>query len=217
MERNVGKTRAAPTRDEIWRAMLGCLLSTQQKSGPKSPLNRFMRSTSPYLDWRACGTDVAFESAIANALSDAGLRRGPSVAKQLAGNIQLLNDDGWERTSRWLSNSLSSPDAAGERTVAREIAASLPGFGPKQSRNLLQLLGVSVYEVPIDSRLMKWLRKFGFPMELSASSLADSGYYELVLDGFQALCAAAELLPCMVDAAIFASFDREWTEANLVW
>jgi hypothetical protein len=94
----------------------------------------------------------------------------------------------------------------------------LRGFGPKQSRNLLQMLGVTRYEIPLDSRSTRWLNEFGFPLQLSAQALADRGYYHLVLDGMQALCARARVYPCVLDAAIFASYDtRPWTEREASW
>ena len=89
----------------------------------------------------------------------------------------------------------------------------LIGFGPKQARNLLQALGLTRYEIPLDSRITKWLNEFGFPMTLSSSALGDSGYYELVLDGIQELCRHSDGYPCVLDAVIFTSFDKvEWPE-----
>jgi hypothetical protein len=38
--------------------------------------------------------------------------------------------------------------------------------------------------------------------------LSDQAYYRFVLDGFQRLCATSRVYPCVLDAAIFASFDR---------
>ena len=94
------------------------------------------------------------------------------------------------------------------------IMGSLKGFGPKQSRNLLQALGLTRYEIPIDSRITKWLNHFGFPIKLSAAALADPNYYNFVLDGFQKLCEAADIYPCVMDAAIFASSDTDWPKIN---
>jgi hypothetical protein len=55
-------------------------------------------------------------------------------------------------------------------------------------------------------------------VRLSASALANPNYYCFVLDGFQALCRACDVAPCVLDAAIFASFDGGgWTEENIVW
>ena len=104
------------------------------------------------------------------------------------------------------------------KEVADFIDDSFAGFGPKQARNLLQSLGLTRHEIPIDSRITKWLNEFGFPVRLSASALADPNYYCFVMDGFQALCRACEVAPCVLDAAIFASFDGGgWTEENIVW
>ena len=65
------------------------------------------------------------------------------------------------------------------------------------------------YEIPIDSRITKCLNRFGFPLRLSAGSLADEDYYTFISDGIQTLCREAEILPCVLDAAIFVSFDGD--------
>src|SRR5262249_34104697 len=90
------------------------------------------------------------------------------------------------------------------------------GFGPKQSRNLLQCLGLTRYEIPIDSRITEWLNEFGFPVHLSAPVLGDRAYYCFVMDGVRELCKVSDVLPCILDAAIFASSDGQgWTEENV--
>jgi hypothetical protein len=71
------------------------------------------------------------------------------------------------------------------------LADNLTGIGPKQSRNLLQGVGLSQWETPIDSRITKWLNQFGFPLRLSANALSDRNYYNLVSEGFQRLCQAS--------------------------
>ena len=48
--------------------------------------------------------------------------------------------------------------------------------------------------------------------------LQDRNYYNFVSDGFQKLCEACDIMPCVLDAAIFSSFDDgKWTEENVVW
>ncbi len=70
----------------------------------------------------------------------------------------------------------------------------------------------------IDSRITKWLNDFGFPIRLTAKALADRNYFEFVSDGFQRLAEACGIAPCVLDAAIFSSFDEGgWTEENVVW
>ena len=94
----------------------------------------------------------------------------------------------------------------------------LRGFGPKQSRNLLQWIGLSRHEVPLDSRITKWLNEIGFPVRLTAKSLGDRHYYNFVSTGFQTLSEACGIAPCVLDAAIFASYNGDgWTDENVVW
>ncbi len=55
-------------------------------------------------------------------------------------------------------------------------------------------------------------------MPLSATGLSDPGYYAFVSEGIQALCSAAKVLPCILDAAIFASYDKdEWPDDLDLW
>jgi thermostable 8-oxoguanine DNA glycosylase len=91
------------------------------------------------------------------------------------------------------------------------IDDTLKGFGPKQSRNLLQELGLTRYEIPIDSRITRWLNDFGFPVTLSADALSARNYYSFVSEGVRELCEACGIYPCLLDAAIFSSYDEEAT------
>ena len=77
-------------------------------------------------------------------------------------------------------------------------------------------MGSSVYEIPIDSRLIKWIRGNLSLDFLDASKLSNLSYYERVLDLIQDLCMTGKVLPCLFDAAVFSSFDEEkWTTENL--
>jgi hypothetical protein len=61
------------------------------------------------------------------------------------------------------------------------------------------------------------MRDFCFPVKLTSTALSDRDYYEFFADGIQQLCKDADILPCVLDAAIFASFDGDkWTEENLI-
>jgi hypothetical protein len=88
------------------------------------------------------------------------------------------------------------------------------GIGPKQSRNLWQWLGLTRYEIPLDSRVTRWINKhLSFRVETAA--LADPAYYEMMLDHIQTLCKRAGVLPCVFDAAAFdygEGIERQFTE-----
>jgi len=215
-DRNVGRKRRSVNRAVFWEALVSALLTTQQRSGPDSPVNRFIASTPFPLTLKACRSHQPPERFILNRITAAnGLRRGPTIAGQLGTNLQWLESAGWTSLMPSLRSLEGGTNATQEREAAQTLAAHLLGIGPKQSRNLLQMLGLTRFEIPIDSRISKWLNRFGFPIPLTAAGLSDPGCYELFLDGFQELCRRAGVLPCMMDAAIFASFDKgAWTDST---
>jgi hypothetical protein len=68
-------------------------------------------------------------------------------------------------------------------------------------------MGLSKYEIPLDSRMVKVLRELQFPVPLSAVALADEDYYCFIEDGIQNLMAEIGVYPCVFDACAFASFE----------
>ena len=207
------------TKELFWEVMIACLLTTQQRSGPGSPVTRFISSSPFLLRHEVCRGQTDLDVFVTRVLSEFGsLRRSTTIGREAKANSAYLEDGGWQATSEVLEQVRLHPCPEAERDAARFVDEKFKGFGPKQSRNLLQGLGLSRYEVPIDSRITKWLNEFGFPIRLTASALADRNYFEFVSDGFQRLAEACGIAPCVLDAAIFSSFDDGgWTEENLVW
>ena len=79
------------------------------------------------------------------------------------------------------------------------------GFGAIEARIFLQYLGLTKYEIPIDSVVSDWLNNFGFPVKLSTTALQDRNYYHFVSDGIQLLCKKANVYPCVIEAAIHSN------------
>lgn len=216
---NMKDAKPAVTKELFWEVMISCLLTTQQRSGPGSSVTRFI-STSPYpLRFDLCLGQADLDSFVTKVLSEfGGLRRSTTIGREAKVNLAYLEGGGWHDTAEVLEKVRLHPCQETERDAARFIDDHYQGFGPKQSRNLLQGLGLSRFEVPIDSRITKWLNDFSFPVKLTANALADQNYFEFVSDGFQRLAAASGIAPCVLDAAIFSSFDGDgWTEENVVW
>jgi hypothetical protein len=117
------------------------------------------------------------------------------LAGETSTNLTKLEDNLWGPTLDILDSLRTNKIIGLEREAADFIDNHFAGFGPKQSRNQLQSLGLTQHEIPIDSRITKWLNQFGFPVRLSASALADPNYYCFVMDGFQALCRACDVGP----------------------
>jgi hypothetical protein len=217
--RNLSEDKQSVTKDFFWHLMIACLVTTQQRSGPVSAVNRFV-STNPFLlRHDLCQGQAELDLFVKTVLSDfGGLRRSTTIGREVKANFIYLESGGWEVTSQVLERVRLHPNVTTERYAAQFMDEHFQEFGPKQSRNLLQGLGLSRFEIPIDSRITKWLNRFGFPVKLNASALGDRNYYEFVSDGFQQLAEACGIFPCVLDAAIFASFDGgKWTEENTVW
>lgn len=219
LAKNLAGNKPSISKDEFWERMVGCLLTTQQRSGPGSPVTKFLLTEPCPLEFSTCAEQSDLAGFARSVLSDfGGLRRSSTIGNELSANMKLLRDGGWERTLQHLDEVRTRPSPATEKRAAAFIDDNFKGFGPKQSRNLLQGLGLSRFEIPIDSRITKWLNSIGFPIKLTADALQDRNYYNFVSDGFQKLCEACDIMPCVLDAAIFSSFDAgKWTEENTVW
>ena len=101
--------------------------------------------------------------------------------------------------------------------MADYIEEKFDGFGPKQSRNVLQALGLTRYEIPIDSRVTNWLNEeLKFPFRVTSDALFDRHYYRLISDEICKLCEACGIFPCVLDAVIFdAKDDDAWSLERL--
>jgi hypothetical protein len=215
--RNLAETKPEVTRHQFWLRMAAMRLTSVQKSGLNSHVARFIRTVPFPLSYDSLHAAKKRETSITQALTQAGgIRFAPTIASQLAVNFSYLEEGEWTRALRECNRLTRPVSREVEKEVAYYIKRQFEGFGPKQSRNFLQSLGLTRYEVPIDSRVTDWLNEFGFPIRLSAAALADSNYYDLVSDGIQALCAKSGVFPCILDAVVFALKDGDaWTEANV--
>jgi len=218
IERNVKKVLPPFSNEMFWDAMISCLITTQQRSGPESSVTKFI-CTKPFpLNFSICKAADELQNTVEETITSfGGLRRGKSIGKEVAFNFLWLENGGWKTVNDIVEDMIKHQTAETERKSSEIIIDNLKGFGPKQSRNLLQSLGLTKYEIPVDSRITQWLTAFGFPMKLSATALSDKNYYNFVLDGFQRICEASGIFPCVMDAAIFSSFDGEWPEDKLIW
>jgi hypothetical protein len=147
-----------------------------------------------------------------------GIRFADKIASELSRNLKSLEDGLWADTLEQCNRLTQLVEKDAEVVVAHRIQDHFFGFGPKQSRNLLQSLGLTRFEIPIDSRVANWLNRSGFPVRLTAKALSDENYYRFISDGIQVLCQRSGVLPCIFDAAVFASGDSvAWTDDNVIF
>ncbi len=217
IKRNLAKTKRRITKSVFWRNLISCLVTTRQRSGPNSFVNIFLNSNSFLLDYLLCKSKVRLESFAQRNLAKFHLRRSNVLAKEIKENLIYLENH-WKEVSERFEELRTKQNRKTECRIAGYFQEKFNGIGPKQSRNLLQTLGLTRYEIPIDSRITKWLNSFGFPVKLTAQGLSDTNYYNFISDGIQHLCRKSNIYPCVLDAAIFSSFDKEeWAEKNMSW
>jgi len=218
IQRNITREKKLDiSKERVWHVLVLCLLTTQQRSGPNSNVFKFLRTEPFPLSYKTCLSKPDVEKFSYQTLSTfKGIRRTKSIASELATNLTHLEEGLWTDTFSTLKTLQKETTISLERSAAIFMDQHFDGLGPKQSRNFLQELGLSRYEIPIDSRITKWLNEFGFPVVLSGKALADRNYYHFVSDGIQKLCETCKIDPCVLDAAIFASFDgNSWTKSNV--
>ncbi|MGA3162064.1 MAG: hypothetical protein ABSC77_12680 [Terracidiphilus sp.] len=196
-----------PTPEQFWFELVAALLSSQQRSEENTPLDRFYKlkpfplSLQTYTEL----TDIQVEDILKT------FRFHGRITSQLRKNHNFLfgKGMGWQEIESGLNKLLvqrnSAPSVSHkeiERNVAQLLANRLKGVGPKQSRNLLQALGLTRYEIPLDSRVVGWLRE-NLGWLICVEGLSDNAYYEELLDRVQSSCESAGVLPTVFDAAAF--------------
>lgn len=208
IERNVTNPPTPVEIDWFWQVLVACLLTSQQRSGPESHVSQFLASEPFPLSYEFYQQEADPLAAGKCILKTArGIRFTNRIAEYLAKNYAMLSSGLWAETEEVIEGLIGQDSPRLERQAAEFIHEHLKGFGPKQSRNMLQGLGLTKYEIPIDSRIIRWLNDFGFPVHLSAGGLSDPHYYNFVSDGIQAMCEQSGILPCVFDAVVFSSYD----------
>lgn len=227
--RNVLNRPQQFSKEEFWKQMIVCMCTSVQPSGPNSRLSKFVREKPFPLSLEVCEAETDLRGSAETILRGRGLRFGPKIAAQIEANLAWLRSGGWRTANDHFMAlaqlPVSSPidhRIAAERRAAGSLmgrSGGLAGFGPKQVRNLWQCLGVTLYEIPVDSRICGWLNALPAPFQIKPERLYVSvPYYEATMSDIQALCAAACVLPCEFDAAVFASADAdEWPEDDDVF
>ena len=224
IKRNVNGPLPEYSREIFWKALMVCLLTTRQPSGPDSKVNKFLYAEPFQLSYIKCTENQEnIEEFIVNKLREHKIWMSGKIAKFTAINLNWLESGGWNLIDSFATG-LSSQrirdsrddDWILERRIAEETRDVFIGIGPKQSRNLWQVLGLTRYEIPIDSRVTEWLNDQKFPFHVSSRALTDSDYYNLVLDGIREICRSCGILPCKLDACVFSRKDKqEWPQQLL--
>ena len=194
IKRNLAKTKPRITKAVFWRNLISCLVTTQQRSGPNSLVNVFLNSEFFLLDYWLCKSKPRIEFSAERILAKYRLRRSNVLAKEIKENL-IYFESHWKEISGKLEELRIKQNIKTERRIVGYFQEKFKGIGPKQSRNLLQSLGLTRYEIPIDSRITKWLNSFGFPVKLTAQGLSDTNYLISYLMGYNIFVKSLSSIP----------------------
>lgn len=208
-ERNVRRKAVNLSKPELWRVMVGCQITSMQRSGPTSKVSQFLKSGSPALNYETCRTQEEPAPFIRAQLQRAKLWRAKPIASNLSKVLAELERGEWKALVAHLGTLEKHTTKAKERAVAQYLQSkTFPGIGPKQSRNYIQWLGLSRYEIPLDSRMLKTLKRLGCKFVPGSGALGDETVYLFVQDVVQEIAARLNIYPCVLDACVFASAER---------
>ena len=210
---NLAEHKEEITKERFWQDLASMRLTTQQRSSPGSSVYRFNEENPYPLAYDILLQQQDIERFVSQTLQEyGGIRHINNIGRDLSKNFHALNEEGaWKELLEQVNQLTTLQSKETEREIARYLAKYLSGIGPKQSRNVLQSLGLTRYEIPIDSRVIKWLRgNTTFPAEeLNEGNLSSTLGYEIILDEIQNFCEVCNEFPCIVDAVVFSDPDGD--------
>lgn len=227
-EQNVEPAEINISKDQFWNAHLAALLTSQQRSGPDSHVSQFLKEKIHTLSLDLCRSADDVSQYVSERLDEhGGIRYYNNIGDACEKNLERLDSGGWQELWEELDSLIEQRrreprdcDYSVERRAAMFLTKGLAGeglhrIGSKQSRNVLQILGLTRYEIPLDSRITRWLNTgLDLPYSVSSEGLSNPEYYHFIMDIVQDSCSAAEVFPCLFDAAVFSSYDSGWTKSD---
>lgn len=201
--------------EAIWKMMIDCLLTTQQRVGDNSNVGRFLKLDPFPLTLAVCRGKPEkrrvsfFKKTLTHHKC---IRFTKRVPKWINENLEMLNDEKWVELRaheqillQHRKEKATQAHYQAEEEAARYMAR-FRGIGTKQGRNFWQGLGLTRYSVVIDSNVLEWMENYLKPERglLTRPGLADEAYYQFVSRLILVLCIRINVLPCMLDAAIMA-------------
>jgi len=180
VRRNLAEDKPMVEKLEFWKQLVVCILTSRQRSGPDSPVAK-LSGTAPFvLSYETCAGQADVVSYVKGQLSKFGVTRSTEkIPAFLKANLEEFDSGLWDKTSQELEELRAKHDQRAERRTASFIETNYAGIGPKQARNVLQCVGLTRYEIPIDSRIEGWFKRLGWPFEYK---LSGKGYCHIMDD-----------------------------------
>ncbi len=213
------------TKENLWHAHMLCLLTSQQPSGEGDPVSILLNENPFSLSYKQCqraNDTCRFVRDVLHRYS--GIRfRDNRIPKMAAMNFARLEADEWKeikqhgerlrKQRKILHNWNNYAPIHKAEEEACEYMDDFEGFGPKQSRNFWQALGLTRYVSVLDSRVKKWCEQ-NLQGNWSTFNISRRKDYADMADKIRELCRKASVLPCVFDAAVFSMFEKDPRSAS---
>jgi hypothetical protein len=205
--KNIEKKGIDLSKNNVWKILVGCEITSRQKSGENSPTDQLLKSGSKLFDFNYCKNNHNF---IIEELKKFNLRRYNTIAEWLILIIKEWELGEWDILQKKLTLLKKDHSKEDEKQIIDYLrSGKYKGLGLKQSRNFLQWLGLSIYEIPIDSRVIKVLENCGCNFIPGPKALQDDATYEYLENGLQMISEELQILPCELDACFFHEFGKK--------
>lgn len=164
---------------------------------------------SNILKYEVVKKELKDREGIAERLKEYKIGRYQRNSTALMTNMERL-DNNWQETERRLKTLQYDTTLEKERKVAKYLADLYLQIGPKQSRNIIQMLGLSRYVVPLDSRMDETINEYGgIVLPEVQNPYSRENYYMDIEDQINDLCVELYIYPCFFDACVYWSKDDE--------
>lgn len=120
-------------------------------------------------------------------------------ARYAVSNRNFIKKQGEEKILKTINSCEVGNSTSEEKTCV--FLQKLKGIGPKQSRNILQYLGRSHHQVPIDSSVLKQLENSG--IDITGAKLDKERDYQEVQNAIWQISKELKVLPYVLDAIGF--------------
>lgn len=89
LERNLGDSVKDLSEETVWFALVSCLATSQQRSGPNSPVVNFINSVPFALHYQSCISSSDLETFAKEVISEYGLRFHNRLSDYIAPNLNF--------------------------------------------------------------------------------------------------------------------------------
>ena len=201
--RNIEHQGLLLNRNSILNALLFSLLYQYQRHGSYSKIVSFFQIDPFPLQYKKISNIPDIRAYIFDLLKQHGIIQDINKTPDyFSNNFDLLESTNWDLLNILEKMLQEENSQQTEREIADNIDTMFKGFGAIEARVFMQALGLTKFEIPIDTVISDWFNNFGIPVKLSAIALQDRNYYHFISDGIQLLCKKAFVYPCVLEAAI---------------